>query len=164
MIQLRDARQDELPSLTALCLRSKAVWGYDDAFMMACRTELTLLPDELKCTHVQVAERGTIVVGLAQVKVANTDADLLKLFVEPALLRSGVGCLLFEWATAKAQSVGAVRMVIEADPGAAPFYERMGARHAGFAPSQSIQARILPRMLMELDKPASTRPRQFAAN
>ena len=164
MIQLRDALEDELPSLTALCLRSKAVWGYDDAFMMACRAELTLFPDELKCTHVQVAERGTIVVGLAQVKVANTDADLLKLFVEPALLRSGVGGLLFEWATAKAQSLGAVRMVIEADPGAAPFYERMGARHAGFAPSQSIQGRILPRLLMELNKPASTRPRQFAAN
>jgi GNAT superfamily N-acetyltransferase len=159
MIRLRDARQNELPSLSALCLRSKAAWGYDDAFMIACRAELTLAPDELKSTHVQVAERGTIVAGLAQVKVTDTDADLLKLFVEPALLRSGVGSLLFEWATAKAESLGAVRMVIEADPGAAPFYERMGARYAGFAPSQSIPGRVLPRMLMDLDKLASTRPR-----
>ena len=116
MIQLRDTRQDELPSLSALCLRSKAVWGYDEAFMIACRTELTLCPDELKSTHLHVAERGSIVVGLAQVKVADTDAELLKLFVEPALLRSGVGGLLFEWATARAQSLGAVRMIIEADP------------------------------------------------
>jgi hypothetical protein len=44
-------------------------------------------------------------------------------------------------------------MAIEADPGAAPFYERMG-RYAGFAPSQSIPGRLLPRMLLELDKPA----------
>ena len=131
-----------------------AVWGYDDAFMLACRTELTLGPDELKSTHVQVAERGTIVVGLAQVKVTGADADLLKLFVEPALLRSGVGALLFEWAMAKARSLGAVRMVIEADPGAAPFYERMGARHAGFAASQSIPGRVLPRLLVELGEPA----------
>ena len=150
MIRLRDARQNELPRLSALCLRSKAVWGYDDAFMLACRIELTLCPDELTSTHVQVAERGTIAVGLAQVRVIDTDADLLKLFVEPALLRSGVGGLLFEWATAKARSLGAVRMVIEADPGAAPFYERMGARYAGFAPSQSIPGRMLPRMQMEL--------------
>ena len=42
MIRLRDARQDELQSLTELCLRSKAVWGYDAAFMAACRIELTL--------------------------------------------------------------------------------------------------------------------------
>jgi GNAT superfamily N-acetyltransferase len=154
MIELRAARQNELPSLSALCLRSKAVWGYSDAFMIACRAELTLVPDELKSTHVQVAERDTILAGMAQIKVIDTDADLLKLFVEPALLRSGVGSLLFEWATARAKSLGAVRMAIEADPGAAPFYERMGARYAGFAPSQSIPGRLLPRMLLELDKPA----------
>src|SRR5258705_11797333 len=76
MIQLRDIRQDELPFLVGLCLRSKAVWGYDDAFMTACRTELTLHPDELLSTHLQVAERDTIVVGLAQVNVTGTDANL----------------------------------------------------------------------------------------
>jgi GNAT superfamily N-acetyltransferase len=151
VIQLRDARQDELPSLSELCLRSKALWGYDDAFMIACRTELTLRPGELQSTHIQVAERYSTVVGLAQVKVAGTDADLLKLFVEPALSGSGVGRLLFEWATARARGLGAVRMIIEADPGAAPFYEHMGARHAGLAPSQSIPGRMLPRMQMELE-------------
>jgi GNAT superfamily N-acetyltransferase len=152
VIQLRDARQNELPGLSELCLRSKAVWGYDDAFMTACRTELTLRPDELQSTHLQVAERDCSVVGLAQVKVTGADADLLKLFVEPALLRSGVGRLLFAWAMARARGLGAVRMNIEADPDAALFYERMGARYAGFAPSQSIAGRTLPRMQMELEK------------
>ncbi|MHB8268382.1 GNAT family N-acetyltransferase [Bradyrhizobium sp.] len=158
MIQLRDARQSELAGLSELCLRSKAVWGYDDAFMIACRTELTLRPDELQSTYLQVAIRDCTVVGLAQVKVAGTDADLLKLFVEPALSGSGVGRLLFEWAAARAKSLGAVRMIIEADPGAAPFYEHMGARHAGLAPSQSIPGRMLPRMQMELEK-ATALPR-----
>jgi GNAT superfamily N-acetyltransferase len=120
--------------------------------MTACRAELTLHPGELQSTHIQVAERDCTVVGLAQVKVTGTDADLLKLFVEPALLRSGVGRLLFEWATARARGLGAVRMIIEADPDAAPFYERMGARHAGLAPSQSSPGRMLPRMHMELEK------------
>jgi GNAT superfamily N-acetyltransferase len=152
MIKLRDARENELPGLGQLCLRSKAVWGYDDAFMTACRTELTLRPDELQSTHLQVAECETAVAGLAQVKVTDVDADLLKLFVEPALLRSGVGRLLFEWAIATARALGAIRMIIEADPGATPFYERMGARHAGFARSQSMAGRMLPRMQMDLEK------------
>jgi GNAT superfamily N-acetyltransferase len=69
--------------------------------MTACRTELTLHPDDLKSTNLQVAVCDSTVVGLAQVKVTGGDADLLKLFVEPALLRSGVGRLLFEWATAR---------------------------------------------------------------
>jgi GNAT superfamily N-acetyltransferase len=152
VIQLRNARQNELPSLGELCLRSKAVWGYDDAFMTACRAELTLCPDELQSTHIQVAERGSTVVGMAQVNVTGTDAYLLKLFVEPALLGSGVGRLLFEWATAKARGLGAVRVIIEADPGAAPFYEHMGARYAGSAHSQSIPGRMLPRMQIELEQ------------
>jgi GNAT superfamily N-acetyltransferase len=151
VIQLRDARKSELPGLSELCLRSKAVWGYDDAFMTACRPELTLRPDELQSTYLQVAVRDSTAIGLAQVKVIDTDADLLKLFVEPALLRSGVGRLLFEWAAARARALGAVRMIIEADPGAAAFYERMGARHVGFAASQSIAGRMLPRMQMELE-------------
>jgi len=150
VIQLRDARQIELTTLSELCLRSKAVWGYDDAFMTACRAELTLHPEELRSTSLQLAVRDSTVIGLTQVKVTDTDADLLKLFVEPALLRSGVGRLLFEWATARARGLGAVRMMIEADPGAVPFYERMGARHAGFAPSQSILGRMLPCMQMDL--------------
>jgi|SRR5882757_506458 len=150
MIRLRDALQNELQSLDGLCLRSKAVWGYDDAFMAACRSELTLHPDELQTTQLQVAEHDTTVVGLAQLKIIGTDAELMKLFVEPTLLRSGVGRALFEWATARARVLGAARMTIEADPGAAPFYERMGARHAGSAPSQSIPGRMLPCLQLEL--------------
>jgi GNAT superfamily N-acetyltransferase len=158
VIRLRNALQDELSSLSGLCLRSKAHWGYDEAFMAACRTELTLRPDELQTTSLQVAERDAAVAGLAQVKVTGADADLLKLFIEPALLGAGIGRLLFEWATAKARDLGATRMIIEADPGAAPFYERMGAHRAGFTPSQSIPGRMLPRMLMELDRQQVPQP------
>jgi GNAT superfamily N-acetyltransferase len=118
--------------------------------MAACRAELTLHADELRSTSVQVAERDAAIVGLAQVKTTGADAELLKLFVEPAWLGSGIGRLLFEWATARARDLGAVRMIIEADPGAAAFYQRMGAYPAGFTPSQSIPGRMLPRMLMEL--------------
>jgi GNAT superfamily N-acetyltransferase len=152
LILLRDIRPDELSSLSELCLRSKAVWGYDDAFITACRAELTLHPYELQTSHLQVAERDAIAVGLAQIKVVGRDADLMKLFVEPALLGAGIGRRLFEWATARAQNLGAVRMTIEADPGAVPFYERMGARQTGFAPSQSIQGRMLPYLQIALEK------------
>ena len=152
MIRLRNALQDELSGLSGLCLRSKAHWGYDEAFLAACRTELTIDLDQLQTTSLQVAEQDGAVVGLAQIKVAGADADLLKLFVEPALIGAGIGRLLFEWATAKARELGATRIMIEADPGAAPFYERMGAHYAGFAPSGSIPGRTLPRLLMELDR------------
>ena len=126
--------------------------------MAACRAELTLHPDELQTTSLQVAERDAAVVGLAQVKVTGADADLSKLFVEPAVMGAGIGRLLFEWAAAKAGDLGATRMIIEADPGAAPFYQRMGAHHAGFVASQSIPGRMLPRMLLELGRRQGAQP------
>jgi hypothetical protein len=36
-LTIRKATPEELPNLSELCLRSKAVWGYDQAFMEACR-------------------------------------------------------------------------------------------------------------------------------
>ena len=51
MLHLRPARPDEADLLTELCLRSKAVWGYDDAFMRACRAELTLSPADFTRPH-----------------------------------------------------------------------------------------------------------------
>lgn len=147
---LRSPGVEELPALSALCFRSKAVWGYDKDFMEACRRELSLDPDELQSTSIAVAEDHGKIVGIAQVKVVGNEADLLKLFVEPTALRSGIGRALFCWATDKAASMGADRLVIEADPDAASFYKRMGAQDRGFAPSGSIAGRLLPKLVKDL--------------
>ena len=118
--------------------------------MEACRDELSISPDELRSTSIAVAEYRGNVVGVAQVKVVGNEADLLKLFVEPTALRGGIGKALFDWVTYTARSMGAVHLVIEADPDAVPFYRRMGAEDYGFAPSGSIAGRLLPKLLKDL--------------
>lgn len=145
-LRLRPARRAECAALSALCLRSKAIWGYDAAFMESCRAELALTPEDLERSQVQVAERGGAIVGVAQVSVADAQATVDKLFVEPDTVRAGVGRLLFAWCVETARKRGARALVIEADPDAAPFYRRMGACDAGFAPSGSIPGRMLPRL------------------
>src|SRR5262245_34275426 len=64
MLRLRPPSPHELAALTDLCLRSKAVWGYDEAFMRACRAELTLTQRDLETSRLQVAERDGAVVGV----------------------------------------------------------------------------------------------------
>ncbi len=159
MARVRAARAEELPSLSELCLRSKAVWGYDQAFLDACQRELTLREEELFTSHIAVAEVRDHVVGVVQVKVVHLEADLLKLFVEPTRLRSGIGRVLFNWACEVASGHGAIRLLIESDPDAAPFYRRMGAHDVGFAPSGSIPGRMLPKLAYDLSRePASLAP------
>jgi GNAT superfamily N-acetyltransferase len=149
-MHLRPARADEANLLTELCLRSKAVWGYDAAFMRACRAELTLRADHFATSSLQVAVEGDELIGVAQVVVEGDNADLARLFIEPSALRGGVGRKLFAWAVREARERGARWMWIEADPDAAPFYRRMGAEDDGMAPSGSIPGRVLPRLKLRL--------------
>ena len=140
----------DLPALSALCLRSKAVWGYDTAFMDACVAELTLTRADLATIDVALIDGDNGPVAVAQVAVEKDTADLLKLFVDPGAMGSGYGRRLFLWAVERARARGAMAMSIEADPDAAPFYEKMGAVRVGRAPSGSIPGRFLPRLSLGL--------------
>jgi len=141
---------EELASLSELCLRSKAVWGYDREFLAACRSELSFDQRNLQLTPIAVAEHSGKVVGVAQVKVMGNEANLLKLFIEPTALRRGVGRTLLAWATNVAREKGATRLIIDSDPGAVLFYRRMGAYDLGQAPSGSVPGRMLPRLAINL--------------
>ena len=148
--KLRAPTTNELAKLSDLCFRSKAMWGYDTAFMEACRRELTFAPCDLHSTQIAVVEEDGNLVGVAQIKVLGDQADLLKLFVDPSALHTGIGAALLAWAAEVAQEMGAKQLVIEADPGAAPFYRRMGARDVGHAASGSIPGRVLPKLMIDV--------------
>ena len=150
MLTLRTPGPDEAAALGELCLRSKAVWGYDAQFMEACRDELTITPDMLHSSYLQVVENDGCVIGVAQVMLETDFAELSKLFVEPTRLRCGAGRRLFEWAARTARQAGATDLVIGADPQAAGFYRRMGAIDAGTVPSGSIPGRMLPLLKLRL--------------
>ena len=149
-LTIRAPTIDKLSDLSDLCFRSKAVWGYDAEFMDACRSELSFKPRDLELTPIAVAEHDGRPIGVAQVKVVDDEADLLKLFIDPSALRSGTGKALLVWATDVAKKLGAARLIIDADPDAAPFYRRMGAYDVGQAPSGSVPGRMLPKLAMNL--------------
>jgi hypothetical protein len=48
MAAVRPARPGEAAGLTGLCLRSKAHWGYDAAFMRLCVPSLTVKEEAIK--------------------------------------------------------------------------------------------------------------------
>jgi GNAT superfamily N-acetyltransferase len=140
-ITVRRARPGEAAALTALCIRSKAHWGYDAEFMRLSRPSLTVSAGDIASGRVLVAERGSLLFGVARIE---PDGELGVMFVDPRAMNRGVGRALFDAAAALARRLGARRMAILADPNAAPFYERMGARFVGEAPSDAIPGRTLP--------------------
>jgi GNAT superfamily N-acetyltransferase len=138
---IRSAQAGEAEILTALCVRSKAHWGYDDAFMRSSQASLTVSDGDIASGRVLVATDDDRVVGVARVE---PDGELGVMFVDPPAMGRGAGRALFAAAAALARRLGARSMPILADPNAAPFYERMGARFVSHAPSDAIPGRTLP--------------------
>ena len=147
MITIRPARAEEASALTALCRRSKAHWGYDAAFMKASEEALTVDAAKIARGHVLVAENEAgalagVVAALPLDHPGIFDLDLM--FVAPEAIRNGVGETLFRAVVDVLKREQATRLIILADPNAAEFYARMGARRVGEAPSESIPGRTLP--------------------
>ena len=152
--RIRVARVDEAPALSQLCFRSKAAWGYDEAFMALVRVALKVSPEQISAGNVWVAAGadGEVagMVALGPSEEPNT-LDLDKLFVEPRQIRTGVGRALLAHSMIEARRRGAHRLTILADPYAAGFYERNGGRLIGEAPSDAIPGRSLPLYEVKLD-------------
>lgn len=147
-VLLRPARPGEAALLSGLALRSKAHWGYDAAFLAACREELSLTEDELGARRTTVAEVDGTVVGFGTLEGEPPAGEIGMLFVEPAAIGRGIGRALLARLVETARDTGFVRLHIEADPYAEEFYLAQGAVRVGEIASGSVPGRALP--LLEL--------------
>jgi len=144
--KIRPAQCHESAALTALMLRSKAHWGYDDAFMRQSQSSLTITGELIATGLVLVVENaeGRLVAIASLSPLENGVFDLLHMFVEPDAMGSGVGAALFRAIADLARAQYATTLSILSDPYAAAFYEKMGAVRIGDAPSDAIPGRRLP--------------------
>ena len=92
---IRPLTEGELEEASALCLRSKAHWGYDAAFMAACRDELSLCAADLVDGLSVGLRNEDALLGVAQVIGQNRAWELEKLFVDPGAMGKGIGSQLF---------------------------------------------------------------------
>jgi GNAT superfamily N-acetyltransferase len=149
-MKLRPGRPSEAAVLTGLALRSKAHWGYDEAFMAACRDELTVGPGDMRDRRTTVAEEDGRVLGFTALSGEPPEGALAMMFVEPGAIGRGVGRFLFEHTMGHARRLGFEALTIDADPNAEPFYTAMGAVRIGATPSGSVPGRELPLLRIAL--------------
>lgn len=131
--------------LTRLAQRSKASWGYSDAFMADCAAELTISEADLNAHAFFVMEADGDIVGFCALQDRHDGTgELMDLFVEPERLREGHGRRLVEHARNAARARGWARLLVEADPNAQAFYVSCGGNPIGSVASGSIAGRRLP--------------------
>lgn len=146
---IRPARADEAGQLTDLSLRSKAVWGYDAAFLARCRTAMALKAANITAQPHYVAELdigdlGWRIAGFYGFEPEVGGVGLDYLFVEPALIGRGVGRALWRHAVATARALRHPALIVVSDPNAEAFYRKMGAQRIGWRGSDLEPGRKLP--------------------
>ena len=149
-VGLRPALPAEASSISALAMRSKAHWGYDDAFLTACEPDLTIDPAWCDGVRLLVAVRGGELLGYCRVSGVAPNGELDGLFVDPSAIGTGVGGELLRAAAMVARSLEMTRLGIDSDPGAEEFYLHAGALRVGESPSTVIPGRMLPRLELTL--------------
>ncbi|MEU6687278.1 GNAT family N-acetyltransferase [Streptomyces sp. NPDC046832] len=141
-VRIRAGLPQEAAALSALALRSKAHWGYDEAYLADCADDLRLAPGDMADRRVRVAEAGGRILGVATLDGEPPRAELGMLFVDPMSIGRGVGQLLYRHVLTEAGRLGCDRVTITADSHAVPFYVAMGARRAEASPSSGQLVRM----------------------
>lgn len=137
--------------INRLTLVSKAHWGYSDELMALWHDGLVMTPQDFATFDVHHAEDDGHIVGVYALD--DPPIELVSLFVAPSHIGSGVGSLLFRHAADNARSKGASGLLVESDPNAVGFYERMGCVVVGDRPSIP-EGRRLPLLRIDLSSPS----------
>lgn len=139
---IRQAGRVDADRLSAIAVRSKAHWGYDEEFIAQCADELRVEPD---VRDYFVADVGTTPVGFYGIEATDSEtAELEALFVDPDWIGHGIGTVLFHHAVDLSRMRGFNSIVIQSDPHASGFYESLGCTRTGERESGSIPGRSLP--------------------
>ncbi|MBL8155290.1 MAG: GNAT family N-acetyltransferase [Anaerolineae bacterium] len=150
---IRRARPDEAEALTGLFWRSKAHWGYDEAFMARVRETLRITPEIIEQQHVYVLETDGRIAGFYALHVLPDRLHLEDLFIEPDQIGMGYGRRLFDHAVEVGRRLGYDSFTLESDPNAEEFYLKLGAIRVGEHES-AIPGRFIPHLLVRFSPAA----------
>lgn len=149
-VTIRRSSPEEAETLTTIALDAKRYWGYPEHWIKHWESDLTISPDFIRDNHVYVAEADGEIRGFYALCVNGDKAELEHMWVTPACIGTGIGKELFLDAMERAAALDVRDVELSADPNAAGFYKRMGAKQIGEVESSvDGNVRKLPRLKIE---------------
>jgi ribosomal protein S18 acetylase RimI-like enzyme len=126
-MRIRDAVAAETADLTELQRRASLVWEEDRDALLAHPEVIDVPVELLQKGSVRVAEEDGRRLGFSAVIPLTDDAaELDGLFVEPDLMRGGIGRALVDDALDRLRAAGVTRLEVTANRRALGFYEKLG--------------------------------------
>jgi GNAT superfamily N-acetyltransferase len=147
-LTIRTALPADADVLRALHRRSSFVWPEDRPHLEAHPELFGVDPVALAAGQTRLALAGSEIVGFhTLVPAPGTDLELEDLFVEPCVMRRGVGRALIEDAVRRGRGGGRERILVVAAPRTRAFYEDVGFAVIGdattrFGPALRLERRL----------------------
>lgn len=137
--------------LSKITKASKAYWGYSQEQMEIWDEELTIKPDYIKENIVfKLMENNEAIGYYSMEKKSEKLIKLENLFILPEFIGQGFGEYLMDHAFLKAKELGYEEMILDSDPNASIFYEKLGFEIMD-KKETSIKDRYLPVMKISLN-------------
>jgi len=147
-MQILRARPEDADTLTQIAHAAKRHWGYPERWIESWRDILTMRPQFIAENVTYCARENDCIIGFYLLTTESDGMHLDHLWILPRAMGRGIGRALFRHAVEQARNSGHGAIKIEADPNAAGFYERMGAKRIGVNVTEiEGQPRELPLML-----------------
>jgi GNAT superfamily N-acetyltransferase len=144
---IRPGSAAEREQLEALQRRASLIWDEDRANILEHPDAIEVPTEHLAAGWVRVAVRNGTIVGFATLLPTGHGAgELDALFVEPDLMRQGIGHELIADLATVAREHGLRRIEVTGNPNARRFYER-----EGFVVMGEVPTRFRPGLRMHLD-------------
>lgn len=154
-LRMRRAMPGDSERLSQIARAAKSHWGYPQAWLVAWEPVLRITREYVERQLVYMGALDREAVGFYTLEPRAERWSLEHFWVDPPWHGRGVGRHMFAHALDQIRAIRPGVMVIEADPYAAGFYARMGARRTGTvpAPAEGDPDRTLP--VFEVDVKAA---------
>lgn len=130
MYKFHLAVNEDLATLNALALRSKAHWGYPTAWLEHWRGDMEIHPSDLESWTIVVMQNASQIVGFSAVEEQATCYELHHLWLKPEAIGQGLGRQLLAY-TLSHYCINPLPVRVVADPNAEGFYQRFGFETVG---------------------------------
>ncbi|MGI8479426.1 MAG: GNAT family N-acetyltransferase [Gaiellaceae bacterium] len=135
--------------MRGIAIAAKSQWGYDLEQVQQWAAMGDFSADGLCEKEVYVADAEGRAVAWAALVPQGELILLVDLWVEPELIRKGIGSLLFRYTVERAIRLGGKQLEWEAEPHTVGFYEKLGGRYLRDS-EPSEWGRVIPVMGVDL--------------
>ncbi len=137
--------------LTEITISAKRHWAYPENWIQLWLPSLTITPEYIDSHEIWMMMVEDQPVGYYSFSQNEEGLWLDNLWVLPEYMGLGIGRSLFQHALERCKELEASKLMIDADPNAQSFYEKMGARKVHEHHTELDGAlRILPVMEINL--------------